>query len=335
MSSKCCFSFHDIALTNSPTLTKDQLKKDIASILSRLMNWSKDKKLGETSIVDYSKVCKIFLDGIYMYHIEESRDFYLLALWNGQNDEIGSALVSVSLDDKVGAIQPKENAIDDGDIIGFSRYFCFPKKDLSKCIAITWKFHHHTGKTALEEYLTAFLNIHCKNSVVDTAPQETTVKIELTDSSKEDPKRIKIERIVCQTDRDTILENYSRIRKISHKCTYTQSKQQGHELWQRLLINIGVVKSKNRKEIQHDVQSSISYTPTKEEIENIFINFDEGNSVFSDIGFKFEKDSKVLWLAKSYEVKELELQLSFYEGTNIPKFERLFDQVQAKFRFII
>ena len=278
-------------------------------VLEDLYNWSKNKKLIETKIseIDESDTSS----NTYLMDVQTKKNTWLITTWN-ETASTNGQVASVQAQSNVGNTTVHMNAVVKGSIPGYATYFwVIPDRN----IFATIRFNHpYIAQKPFRSYIQKFMECYSRHVVVGKSTADSDYPIlgyafnEIDKPQKLYP-RFLTAMLKKSSNKQYLIENISRITKIIRKEELDLSQTETLKLWQKLLRSAHLSNPETQP-ILPKITFEVPFSPTADDIENIFILSEDDHSSWDDFGVKMRGESNVYWVSHDLSKVDVDLDIT-------------------------
>lgn len=281
----------------------------VTDTLEQLAQWSDGVELSLTRLFDAQGDQEIY--PVYLAGLVRRGEDWVLATWN-EVPAHESGVASISRSSPVGAPQVHMNQIAENSIPGYATYFwIIPRRNV---IASVRFVHNVSGQQHMRAYLERFLAVESRY-VVTRPHEEHGEAIAGYAEDGENISQVLYPRFrtiayVKHGERDYILRNAARIKRIVRRGHVTTTHGRDQQAWEGLVSFIrGRRPQRNAVVVDRSVYVELEYNPTDAELRHMIDSQDADEDVgaWDDMGFKFQGETKTYWLAKSMASDQFEI----------------------------
>ncbi len=305
---------------------------ELSDFLNQLMAWVQrdDKPLDETctyAIEESEDVSRTFCYDIVKNGV--TGDF-LLTTWN-ETPSYKGKVAAVNSKGKVGGAKVEFTKLPKDSIPGYATYFwIIPSKNVFASI----RFQHVlNGKKNFDKYFKEFISKFSEYVVLGESDDSDFQIIGYAEKEDDEPKNLhaylktSILRKSGQTD--YIVNNLSKIRKVTRHNRLSPNLENSQDLWQKALLGLGL---KKQRKLNSDVNFSyeFSFKPSEDELTEMIDEWEDNHdSKWDDIGFTLTGEQNPRWLSNSLARDTFELDVKRVND-EIVDAESILDQVTEK-----
>ncbi|CAE6781335.1 MULTISPECIES: hypothetical protein [Paraburkholderia] len=273
---------------------------DLASILGQLRDWTTGIELSKTKLSEGDEE----LFPIYVLDTLQRGEDFVLACWN-EVPSFESGVASVSATSKVGAPKIHMNEVVDGSIPGFPTYFWFMP---ARGLLATMKMGKRVGgQQEMRAYIERFMGM-ASNHVV-RADEDADGELNIVGYQKDENSDVLNARPFFRTNlfvkpshKKMFMDNRTKIKKVVRRGHFTATNKPSRTAWQHFVSFVrGDFDAGAANPVERRVYMELEYQPTVEELSTMIESEekDEDKGVWDDMGFAFEGDPNIHWLARA------------------------------------
>ena len=306
MENKLTLRYFNLERCGYWTMSKQQPNRyeNLAATLAHLQSYVVDKTIEETGIRQGLKNPQTFL-----LDIQQSHDFWVLALWNLAAEGSADEIVSLNMSSKFGNVSSEPVTASKGSTFGFVSYFLICP-NLRFYATLMPSNATLAGRDAFETYMKNFLWID-PNFIEHTAELQTNddgseaimdrVNFHFNPALQGMPTPYFSGRLVkTPSEKEYIIKNFNKIKQMHNRFTLRVTPQQSSKKLLKKFIpsmygNTNLFAPLETIRVNHSVSAAFS----KEKDIRTWIDEWEIHSADidnDDCGFKLEKDDKIYWL---------------------------------------
>jgi hypothetical protein len=284
-----------------------------AEVFEQIERWSKGLELSLTKLMDQS--CQSDKMPVYLVELLRCSSGWLMALWN-EVPSGGGVIASIGKDSPVGSPRVYENKIEKNTIPGHPSYFwILPKKSL----VVNLKFGSTvSNRQGMEDYIQDFLNTVSEyRHIVTNENGEEIVEgfkaVGSTQVKKGVHPAFRLKPLTLPGGKESLLENFEKIRKCIRVGTVTLESKIGEEFFQSFIRFLRSPSSSREKQHTetHQVRLEMDYKPTLSELEQMIVaeETSPAEGRWDDIGFVLQGESNIRWLGRLRASGTFELEV--------------------------
>jgi hypothetical protein len=306
---------------------------NIRDIATELKLWAcqEGMKLGQTCTYELDE--HEGSDKTYCFDVvhDDDKDNFLLVTWNEVPSTKGT-IASVKSLDSVGSAEVDMTELPEDSIPGYATYFwIIPSKDVFATIQFQ---HRHNGRRNLHKYLEHFLGKYTSNVVYEAHDNSKIEGYRSTFSGQADSHLSPRFSSVLYRKAGAIAfvrSNRERIRKVIRKETLSFQVPVQRAFWQELISRFGITEASASEEQTERFKLELEHTPTEEELEQMIYSweYNGGENVWDDTGFKLQGDSNLYWLSHCYARNVFQIN-AVRKNSEIVDSQSLLDELIAR-----
>ncbi|WP_339867054.1 hypothetical protein [uncultured Algoriphagus sp.] len=250
---------------------------------------------------------------VFLYEIINKDRFSFITTWN-KVDSDSNQVIGIKGSGKVGSsIETIKSNFGDDFIPGYATYFLIDKLN-EKVFSIRPQFTLANGIRGFQTYAQNFICYFSRHveSIVVTSKKLKIVGYK--ESRESEPlsliSKFSLKLIYNQPEIETILKNYSHINKIiKNEKINLHSKFDGPRFIE--FINFISGNNNNNKSFENNLHLELSVRPSEEDIASLV---DRYKNYGENFGFKFDDNTKTIWLDNTKISEGIDLDVDFTTG---------------------
>lgn len=305
---------------------KNKVLSDVQITCTELSAWlGKAKNIYETVTFEPAEDSDEYSIYCYDYCMKKS---LVITTWNA-TPAVDGKISAIDGSAKPGAADVRATNFPEGYIPGHPTYFWIIPEDN---IFLTIRFGvSNNGKANFCKYLQSFL-ANCSRYRYEIAQNDGKSRVKYGKSLQEAQvlrPAFTAKRLHLPGKIELIKGLRTSIYKVIQKARISPLvKDEDRTLWQAVLHKVGVASASVIDKNEIDFSAEYTYSPTKEELDQIIKNWEENSTPrFDDVGFKASHLKDVLWLSGFFATGEISLDLDV-NAQQVVEAESLLDNLE-------